>query len=89
MNIQTTATGAGISAAQQLNDRGEELAIWVIVAESARNRFRWCVLGEGFTEKDAWRSAYGPEGKPRRTRAWAEHISYEHFDRLQHAEANA
>jgi hypothetical protein len=89
MNIQTTATGAGTSAAQQLNDRGEELAIWVIVAESARNRFRWCVLGEGFTEKDAWRSAYGPEGKPRRTRAWAEHISYEHFDRLQHAEANA
>jgi hypothetical protein len=89
MNIQTTATGAGISAAQQLNDRGEELAIWVIVAESARNRFRWCVLGEGFTEKDAWRSAYGPEGKPRRTRAWAEHISYEHFDRLQQAEANA
>jgi hypothetical protein len=47
------------------------------------------LLGEGFTQKDAWRSAYGTQGKPRRTRAWAEHISYEHFDRLQEAEANA
>ncbi len=89
MNMQNTMTGAGETAAQERNDRGEVLAIWVIVAESARNRFRWCVLGEGFTQKDAWRSAYGPEGKPRRTRAWAEHISYEHFDRLQQAEANA
>ncbi len=89
-NTTTQQTGAeNITAAKERNDRGEVLALWVIVAESARNSFRWCLLGEGFTQKDAWRSAYGPEGKPRRTRAWAEHISYEHFDRLQQAEANA
>jgi hypothetical protein len=90
MNTATTTTGAeNITAAQQFNDRGEELAIWVIVAESARNRFRWCVLGDGFTEREAWRIAYGNQGRPRRGRAWAEHISYEHYDRLQQAEANA
>jgi hypothetical protein len=74
------------------NDRGETLALWVIVGESAINPFRWCVLGEGPTEHDAWRDAFGPQGKKgrsRRTHQWAEHISHEHHDRLMQAEANA
>jgi hypothetical protein len=90
MRTQNTTTGAGnTTAAQQLNDRGETLALWVVVGESAINPFRWCVIGEGKTEREAWREAYGPQGKPRRARTWAEHISYEHYDRLMQAEANA
>jgi hypothetical protein len=77
------------TSAPAVNERGEPLALWVIVGNSAINPFRWCVIGEGKTQRDAWRDAYGPEGKPRRARTWAEHISYEHYERLQEAEANA
>jgi hypothetical protein len=86
----TTATGAGISAAQQVNDRGETLALWVIVGESAINPLRWCVIGEGATAKQAWQDAYGPHGhRVRQANTRAEYISYEHYDRLMQAEANA
>jgi hypothetical protein len=94
MNTQNIQPGAeNTTAAQQLNERGEVLALWVIVGNSAINPFRWCVIGEGATDQEAWRNAYGdapaPRKNSRRARTWAEHISYEHYDRLMQAEASA
>ena len=76
MTANTTQTGAETSAAQ---------TIWLILAESGVNQFRSCILGEGTTEKDAWESAYGPEGKrarPRRSRVWASQVNEEEYGQL-------
>lgn len=79
-----TATGAETSAAQELNHRGEVLAVWVIVGNSAVNQHRWCILGRGETEAEAWAdSGYSYRN---RKRGWrAEHVSWEHYDRIQEA----
>jgi hypothetical protein len=78
-----TTTGAGNTTAAQTNDRGEILAVWVIVGTSFINQFRWCIIGEGDTEAAAWRES----GRtPRKSRgAWAEHISWEHYHRIMEA----
>lgn len=77
-----TVTGAEIQSAAQLNDRGEVLAVWVIAGNSAVNPFRWCILGSGETEAAAWAES-GYSKRKRGVRA--EHISWEHYDRIQGA----
>ena len=81
MTTHTTQTAAEISAAE-LNERGEALAIWVIAANSAVNTFRWCILGTGETEAAAWDDS-GYNKRKRGVRA--EHISWEHYERIQEA----
>ncbi len=83
MSNTHTTTGAGTTTAAQINDRGETLEVWVIVGTSAINQFRWCIIGEGATEAEAWRDS----GRtPRKSRgAWAEHISWAHYGRIEEA----
>ena len=83
MNQNTNvATGAGTSAAQELNYRGEVLAVWLIVGNSAVNPHRWCILGAGETEAQAWADS-GYSKRKRGIRA--EHVSWEHYNRIQEA----
>ena len=86
MSNTHTTTGAGTSAAQT-NDRGEPLAVWIIAGNSAVNQFRWCILGEGATEAEAWLDSgrTGAWYKSRSRGRWAEHISWEHFYRIREA----
>lgn len=77
-----TATGAETSAAQELNHRGEVLAVWLIVGNSAVNQFRWCILGQGDTKAEAWADS-GYSKRKRGIRA--EHVSWEHYNRIQEA----
>lgn len=68
---------------EQVNDRGETLAVWIIVANSAINSFRWCLIGEGKSESAAWQDSGRTKRKSRG--AWAEYVSWEHHSRIQGA----
>ena len=83
MSNTHTTTGAGTTTAAQINDRGEPLAVWIIAGNSAVNQFRWCILGEGATEAEAWLNS--GRSKSRSRGRWAEHISWEHLYRIREA----
>ena len=91
MSNTSNTTGAGNTAAQMFreelclanNDRGEPLAVWIIAGNSAINQFRWCILGEGATEAEAWLNS--GRTKSRSRGRWAEHISWEHLNRIREA----